>query len=477
MTTLTLGLAFNRAVVLMEQAIDVTVTLKNTGTAVAVVHSPDDPSEFEFIVRPERAPSAARVLSARRSDLARSGDPIPKLPVDMASLLPGQELSYPEDLAQYAVPQLEPGRYAVAVAYRLGNDRFVSSEIALEVTVPQVRAMAVAVAPVEQRLTTVFVAQAAKDVSTLLQRESNPQDPVDGVAYARRNLRAPVSAVATAVELQRHQGGRWYAWLEQDALGGGVAQFKSAFAAHDPVPLGLQHTVLHPVGWQAAADRFTALALGTAPGGGVAIAIADMFYKQPANIQLQALAVKTIPGFWRANFGDNRFEMVYAEQGNNAARIFRQSIVKGADSASDPKPLFEYSGTVLALALNPLRLNNESVADILFRSTTPATIELVRLRVNDGAVISRWVLAVPRDDRGQFPDAWALAATALPNPAILTKLGDRLLERRVDGNGVWTPLATDSTAAGNLHLVVISDRDTWAVWSDPARGIQYRRVP
>jgi len=469
--------------VIVGESLNVKVTLENTGTEPVEVHSPESPSELEFILRTEEQGREPRMLSEREAMSLRNPESVPELPTTMATLAPKATLDYTEDLAGLAIPPLEAGRYQVSVAYRLAGERVESPGEPISIVVPQVRALAAAPGPTRGNLSLVFVHAAADKTQAVFHHESAPGAPADGTAYRRATVAPPasVTAAATTVELYRNQGVRWVAWLQDGALAAAVAQLHTLFVSVKPVDLGLKSPELQPVGWQTSDNTAVFAALGTGEGNRVAMAIVSFDARDggKGRVTTVPLAAAARPTWWAAQYQvENekaRLHVVCAAVAEGKMQVQRQTVSLDTGEAEAPVLLTERAEMVAALALSPLA-GEPAAVDALFGPVgDEGKLTLLRLPLDGGKPLGEWTSTAPEGPDKARPSAWAMALALLPDPVVLAKHGNKLLARRAAG-GDWAPLADQAARAVHLQLAVLADGVVWAVWADPRTGIHFRAL-
>lgn len=470
--------------VVVGESLKVEVRLTNGGTAAVEVPTTDETSQFEYTLRPKHEGDPSYTLSATASMYARYPVDYRPMPFEgKLTLKPGDSQSYVEDLAIYMVEPLKPGQYVLSAAYYTEGGGSESSGITLSLIPPKVRAMATVAGPTEGRLGHVIAHEKADRGVVVLQRESREYVPADGIWYARANVEpsAAVAGVASAMELAPNNGVRWFAWLQAEGMGAGVAGIEM-YARVGPEALGVKSPILQTVGWQPSVESGTFVALGVDPQERVALAVATFLATGTASVKTVPLANPKMPLQWAARYrtqnGAVHFDVVTVEDAAAKVRVQRQSVTPDKGKVEPPVVLAERSEPLAALAVYPIAGAAPGVVDALFGPVgEKAQMTFLRIPLDGGAPIAEWSFAVPNDLNKKRPTAWAIASKPLPDPIVLAKVGDRLMVRRAADGSEWSTLGMNALAVEHLQLEVIGDQAVWAIWADPAAGIQYKMIP
>jgi hypothetical protein len=399
-------------------------------------------------------------------------------------LPPGGVIEYAEDVAKYALPPVPVGRYGLSVAYTVAGRRIESAQSEVSVVPPQVNHLATVSGPSEGTLALVLSHTKAGGEMAVFQRESRARSPDDGVAYQRLDVKPPAAlgGVSVAIELDRNRRVRWFGWQEADAIGAEVAQDATSFVRVAPVPVGLRPAMLYPVGWQASAESATFVVLGQDTQDHVALGVATFRAEGGASLKTCPLALETLPGRWmvqrRGEDVRPRFDVVIAEEADGTVRLVRQTVKPDAQEAGSPTVLITRPGPLAALSLHPIREEGTGTVDALFGPAgEPAAMTFLRLPLEGGDPVATWTFTVSGEgEPKRNPGAWTLAPQPLAGPAVVVKAEGQLLCRRVAGAANWSVLAEHAAQAEHLRLEVIGGR-VWAIWVDPAQGIQYKMIP
>jgi hypothetical protein len=484
MTTLKIAVIPIVSEIIIGESLKVDVELSNSGSSTVNVHSPESPSEFEYILRPDNG-KAVMVLSARRARLARTREPVP-LPTSMVPLKPGSAIKYRSDLADFAVDGMPAGNYRLAVAYRIGEEYLESSPVPLAVVEPNISKMALVLGSSQQRLAAVFSHIAATGVNVLFQRESAPKAPWDAVSFRRAEIKAPpidVGGVASAVEINRNEGARWFAWLEKQSLGAGVGNGSSLYALIDAVPTGLVSLSLQEAGWQPEANDARFALVGSDSKGKTVFTLATFSARtKRGEMKTVPLSIQKLPLRWCARskmkgVEKAHYDVITATQTGEEVRLIQQTIIPDSDVANQPIDLTKREEPLAAMAMYPVAVEQPGVADVLFGpSGKSSQMTFLRLPLDGAKAVIEYKFSISPDSTGKTFSHWTLCPRPLQRPLVVAKLGDRIIGRRLEeGASVFT-IADDSAGAEHLHLEAVGE-DLWAIWADPKKGIQYRQVP
>jgi len=481
---LQLSVSPQHAEVVAGETIPVVVEIVNAGQAPAQAPSPQAPNAFEFNLRSAADGTLRLSLSADAALAQRSHDPRPARPVPMVALAPGASQRYEDDIARFAVSPVPPGNYRLSVVHRATGGPIESPGAPLLVVPPRVLAMATVVGSSVGQLGHVIAHAQASGRTVVLQRESRAGVPGDGIWYRRVELIPPakVGGVGVAVELERSRGVRWFSWLQGDAAGAGVAEYATLYKRVDPLPLGLRGAVLYPVGWQPTQESASFAALGLGPGGRVSLAAATFAASGTGSVKRAPLAATAVPGHWavrrRSWQEPAQFDVVWTATDGGWTRIRRQGVTPEAGTAEPPVMLAERAEPLAALAVAPVAGSSPGVVDALFGPFGgEGKMLFLRLPLDHGAKTAEWTFDGPKTPDEARPTDWTITATPLDDPAVLVKLGDNLLVRRLAAGSGWSTLAEHASSITSLRLVVLGDASVWAIWADPVAGIRYCIVP
>jgi hypothetical protein len=482
MQMLEMTITLKRTEVLVGESLPLQVILKNPGTAVIEVPNPEGPTEFEFILRDAADGRVVRVLSFRASMDARSPDPLPPLSAVKHPLNPGESLIYERDMSQYAIDPIPVGQYRLSAAYDFGSTRIESQDTPLSIIPERLCALATVLGPSEGRLAVVFGHSEPNGSVAIYQLESDLHHPGYGTAYRRIDLvpPLPVVGVASAIEFDWNPG-RWFAWIQGDAIGAALGRGRKLRARAASIPLGLEMPILQPVGWQPTVDSAYFVALGLDPQKRLTLAAVKFYRTDNSDVKTVQLTGLKMPLHWAARYqgknGTVQFDIVTGEDVNGKIRIQRQSVLLDKVAAEPPILLVERSEPLAALALYPVADASPGIVDVLLGPVgEKGQMTFLRLPIDGGAPVAEWTFVVPEDPEKKQPSAWAIAPQPVSNPIVLTKIGDRLMVRRADSESEWSILAENASQAEYLRLEAIGNQVAWAIWFDPAMGIQYKRI-
>jgi len=484
MTSLQLTVAPTVADVLVGESLDVEVKLKNLTAAVAQVHGPDQPSQFEFILRPKDERQGVLVLSAAAALLARLGEPV-VLPTELGPLDPGAQLTYKEDLSKYALDGIPVGQYGLSVAYRVQGERIESEAVPLSVAIPRVSQLAVLSGPSESRLATVFAHGTPGKEIAIFQRESFPEAPNDAVSFRRRTTAAPgCTGVAAAMELDQNQGVRWGAWLEGQALGGAVSEQHTLYVLVEPVPTTLKSPVLQTVGWQPTVNEAAFALLGTNAEAKPTLALLSFSARtKQGTVQTVPLPISEPPAFWRARRREKagvpvQYDLVTALPAAGGVRVQATAVCPDTGTAAPPTLLAARQEPLAALTMYAVATDQPGVVDALFGpGGNPSRMTFLRLPLAGGKPILEQSFPIQAGPGIPSPTGWALSPEPQATPTVLAKVGEEIVAWALaDGQVRRMVLADESAQATHLRLEVVGE-ELWAIWADPASGLRHRKVP
>jgi hypothetical protein len=487
MSALSIDISLKSVSLVASESFPVEVRVRNTGTTPVQVPDPDSPSAFEFAVRGLSPGLPSTTLSVRRARLARDPNPVAGLGEQRIALSPAATQAYREDLAGYMAEPLPPGRYAVSVLYRDREAVAQSSDASFVIDAPVVAAFAAAASPVTGGLDSVLAHGPANAPTVILQRESRPRRPQDGVAYRRLELAMGASATGVAVAIQtmpgpRRPGGSWYAWLQGRSLGAGMGERGRSEFVIDAVDLGLDRPSLEPVGWQPEPGRAHFVAIGSNSAGKPAVAVATFLARERrATVRTVALGGSSVPQHWAARYradSGGTIDLVAAETAQDGTRVYHQSVTLDSGEIGAPVALIQRAEPVTALALGHiLTAPATDAVDMLFGPAgSPPRMTFVRAPLGGGAPLVEYPFNLPLDDRKQPPTDWALAPAPRAPAVAVAKFRGQIIGTAFATGARGFLVDPKSPDAQRLQLHALGDT-VWAVWLDPARGFQYRKLP
>lgn len=486
MSTLNIAISLKSTAPVVSESFPVEVSLRNIGATPADVPDPDSPSVFEFAVKGLDSGLPSVTLSATRARLARDPNPAPKLGSDPVTLAAGAVRVYPHDLASFMAEPLPPGRYAVSVVYRGGRDVAQSADVPFLVSTPVVAAYTAASSPVSGALVSVLAHRGGDGRVAILQRDSRPGRPQDGVSYRRFELPPGETADGVAVTIETdpgdmEAGGRWYAYLQAGRLGAGMAEGATAFFRIEPADLGLKQAQLHRTGWQPRPGRAVFAAIGTDAAGKPSIALVTFLAKEKrAVVRTAPLGGASVPAKWAARYradDGGTIDLVVADAVAGGTRVYRQSFIIESGRAAAPVGLIQRPEALSAIALAPLASGGKDAVDALFGPTgSPSRMTFVRVPMAGGTPMIDFPFAVPVDDKQQPPTDWALVPALPERPVGVAKFKGQIVGRPLSENARGFMLDPQGLGATRLQLHALGE-STWAVWVDAVLGFQYRKLP
>jgi hypothetical protein len=141
-------------------------------------------------------------------------------------------------------------------------------------------------------------------------------------------------------------------------------------------------------------------------------------------------------------------------------------------SATEATTLIERSTPLLALAFDPVgSTDGTDVVDTLVATERDDAATLLRVPLAGAGKPAEWSVPVPDSMTIRQLRNWALPARRMAEPAVVVKIGDRLLAHRVGAAGGWMTLAEQSAGADHLRLEVIEGHP-WACWVDATMGVR-----
>jgi hypothetical protein len=484
MPVLQLNVTPKRSEILVDESLHVDIELRNNGPTPIDLPSPDEPTVFEFTLRSRIDPNIAFTLRNENATALALNEPLPTQKVVTVEVNPGAALTYHDDISRFAAFSIPPDQYLLFAGYDVEGERVDSSGSPITIVAPKLAAMAMSVCPLGSNQ--VIAHLAAPTGVLVFQRASSTKSFDERLWYRRIEIanQAAVTGVAATFALAGDpmlRGVWWFGWLEGESVGAGVGQADTLFARVDPVALGLAAPVLHPVSWQPSNETATFVALGKDTQGRIALAAATFLATGSAESKAVPLANATLPARWVARARQEgeglRFDVVTVDETTGAVRLLRQGVAPESGVADPPVVLTERKEPLVALGLYPIAGTEPGVVDALFGPAgDPPQMIFLRLPLDGALPIVEFPLSIPLDVNNQPPMNWALTPMPMSEPVVLAKFGYRLLAWRLSADSRWFVLAEGASQADHLQLEVIGDT-VWAIWADPAIGIQYKAIP
>jgi hypothetical protein len=173
-----------------------------------------------------------------------------------------------------------------------------------------------------------------------------------------------------------------------------------------------------------------------------------------------------------------QFDVVLGEGISGMTRLICRTIKPDAGEAGAPVVLTERALPLAALAMEPVAGKERGTVDALFGPTgDDARLTYLRLPLDGKPAVGEWTLTAPKDPEGKMsPSDWTITPGLKGVPVVLARFGDRLMIHRLSEGSQWGTLAENAAQARHLRLEVLRIGALWAIWDDPAYGIQYRRL-
>lgn len=484
MTTPHVLLTLKAPSALVSESLPIEIVLRNGGAATLQIPDPDSPSVFQFMVRGIDAGLPSLSLSASATRLKRDPNPVPNLGSQGIALEPGKSQRYVDDLASYMPEPLSPGRYAVSVVHVGPGGVAQSPEVELRLLPLVPAAMAFTAIPTASMLVGAFAQPLESGGAVVLQRESLPDRPQDGISHRRENLPAPaaVASVAIATEVSADDefpSGRWYAYALAGRVGAGVSSGSTNFLRVEPVELGLQDLRLHPIGWQPDVNHAVFVALGRNAAGKPTLALVNMLARERrAVVRLVPLAGDALPHAWAVQYratGQGELAVVTAESEADQTRIYLQHVELRTGVTDLRVLLTKRQQPLAAMALPPL--GADAALDLLLGpSGAKPRMTFLRQPLAGPASLPEFEFDAPIDSEQRLPSHWALAPGGTGLPAAVAMFRGQIIGRTLAPTGRGFVLETRARNAAQLQAAKVG-KATYAIWVDAALGLQYRAFP
>lgn len=470
---------------LFGESMPVTVTLTNTGQPTLSVHSPDSPSEFEFILRPKDPNKQVIVLTELSALLARDNNPPPSMPFEMVTLSSGTKAIYQDDLAGYQIDPIETGEYQLSVAYAGNGERIESKTVNLGV-VPANISHLTAVNDNDSLFVT-FSHHDSKNIGQVFRHESRSENPNDGVAFQRAKTTSLVSGVASAQAVSEDEelDGGWFAWLDGDALGAGADQFNTLFMTIDPIPLTLQSAVLQPAGWRTGVNDAQFAVVGLNQKGEISFASVNFSaLNKTGTVHTAPLLLAKLPEHWVAGLrsgstGNDQYDFISSLESGTELKIVHQVLMPRSGKAGSEVVLYKSEKKLSTLALSlPVVINEQSnMLDVLLGSLSdPSQITFLRIPLDGGEPELTYTFTIKVDLHGNQPEQWAISPAGYPEPIVVVKFGNRILAKKFGANSQNFILSEQAEHVHHLQLTQVGEA-IWLLWSDDSDGVHYKKLP
>jgi hypothetical protein len=484
MSTLKISLQIAAPKIVIGESLWVEVVLENRGSNPVKVPDPEDGSPFEYNFRHlDTDPPHEFMVSAQMAEHQKTFDTVADEPIEQVVLNANEQAIYKEDLTPSILPGPTIGRYDITAIYKWDDGSIESEPVPVAITPAHVSVTADVVGQTDDKLISVFAIEKPKGQFSIFQRESDEGNPAEGINFKRLNGQISGSKVqvATAIELEDHPTGRWFAWLEKKGLGAGVAQDATLFALLAPKALNLESSELFPIGWQPSGEKAIFLVLGKKPTGKILLNSIEFEARGHSSVFTVALAAAKLPNLWAARLVGMEpgptFDVVWAEQGPGRTWIFKQTICPQTGISGPVQALCEHSEALANISLYPLKGNVSDVVDLLFGPSGESTpYNFLRLPLSGGMPLLDLKLPLPPEGPAILPRQWALASKPLDIPAAVALFDNKLMVLIMGTQPRWRVLSGDIDNADHLSLQVIDEKILWATWADAKMGLQYQMI-
>ncbi len=450
------------------------------------VHAPETDPGFEYELTSPNG--GAFRASSQRFAQARDIHPVPPPAPQPHALLPGEQISFVEDIGAWFVPPPPPGDYTLIVSYRtLAGEIIVSEPSSVRIVPPQPARVVSSVGLSGVDLTTVFVHVTSSAETAVMVRVAEPGKPELGLAREghRANAGVAVSGLAAATEMEGRSPWRWIGWLEGDTFGAALVWGGERMKVVDPISHGLANASLLPAAWQSEAGEARFAIVGERAGTTHLLVLDVPRTGAPVmrGFDLGGRAVATAIGAWRAS--PRVLDLVRADASARGYAIHAQRIeLDGAPRASAPRWIASIDGALLALTLPPL-LADAPLVDALVAfappdPSAPARLDYYRASLLGNIAPVTHSLELPPPLVGSsapVADGWSLPQVPHRSAPILAHVGSELWTAdAASPSPGWRRLVEDRHGIVLAHLVheTVPDGEAdgrvFAAWFEGGRG-------
>jgi hypothetical protein len=452
-------------------AAPVVVKLRNAGTVAEQVEDPTKGSPYTYDVV-SKNDGTLRQIGATIYFRRSRPSPMPLPPPELTTLAAGAVLDYGEDLSAWALEPLPPGEYEVTAVYVHGGRVYRSPGRALRVLLPRFQMSAATASRTRARLGEVTL-QAAGSRAIVAQRES--AKPGTGTWLERARASGAVGGLAIASEVEEDSRDRWIAWLEGGAFRAGIWQDENEIRTIGPVLLGLESPRLVASGWQYADARALFAAVGTV-GGRAVVKFVSVAVEGDPHVYQDELAGapprRLAATFVREGSRDSIY-LCWAEEQSGSTKIYARKYVPARPVKNPAVLVAQTTESLAALALPAVVSESPAVLHALFGPAAGRKMTYSQVPLAKGGKRQDWSFTAPA--AREAPGPWSIDSGPGRTHVVVAQVGDRLMFTAAERGDGWRVLAEGVAAGSAPDVVPLSE--PWVVWTDPALGLRYQRLP
>jgi hypothetical protein len=242
----------DRTEVISGESIQVRATIDNPGASPVTIPT-RTLSPVVYTLRPLASTAPAHVVSqVDDTEMLRAGRPAPALPREDEPVLPGEAVTYDDNVALYAQDRLPPARYRVTATCNTSDGPVEAALPEIDVQPARIGGASTLHCFYSHVQATAFSHTAPDRTVWIFQEETRTQELRTGVFYRRHQLPAgsDVSDVAVAVHTRPRIAGRWVGWIRDHSFSALCGWGDALTGLVDPVALELDAPRLVPPGFQ-----------------------------------------------------------------------------------------------------------------------------------------------------------------------------------------------------------------------------------
>lgn len=468
----------------------VTSELKNDGSQPAMVIdlASGATSPFTYELRSAKDSQIVYSVSAseRRTRVA-GGDVVPREEPALVELKPGTSTTITEDLAEYAPAGFVTGRYQIIARYAAEGIELASSPAEMRIEAPRNAALASIFCPTKRVFCSAFDHAGFDKTTSLFHRETFTHDPENGsfrrwITLKEGPTAAPVQGMAIALQSDFEAKGRWFAWLQKNAIAGAKVWRTALMLQIAPGAIELQEPRLLDAGFQLQNGSAIFAIIGRKDNRLwlQLVVLQDKAARllPPAPV-CESIPEQILPHFV-ATDGGGRLILIWAESTSGVTRLYSRGYdLNGRSEETKPNLLYERKSAMVDFNISPIGFKAPGELSALFgpeKSKTEDQKEPVvifcrlPLTENSKPLEDKEIIAPKEAVLG-----WNISAPVSSGTPILATMKDSLAVA-VAGQDGWQMLIAKPGNISRLHMLVDDLDGVWAGWMDPMIGLHFQRL-
>jgi hypothetical protein len=497
-----LSVTATKTAVLSSESLPVVATLSNTSAEpLSLAIEPLSPIVYEL-----RSPLDGQVLFSRSSlkhlALLNAGQSAPPLEKERIEVEPGGAREWADDPPAYHRQAIPPASYHLVATCLVPEEnvpapleprpatvRIESAPLPIEVSAPDVAAIALLFDPYANAMASALVNAEPDGVSRIFQRDTDTVHADGGVYRLRKALDGPARGIAIAVHTAPRLHGRWLAWIENGQLGGLLGWLSAVTAAAEPVPVELETPGLVEAGFQVPLeepgqkpavnsaglflvtglrDGETVLRVATVTDDGIALG-------KPLRL-CQGRATRVVA---RCTPATSTIHVAWAESSGETTRVVAHEFrTNGRLRYPEPRVLLETTAPLAAMELEALGTTALGFVHVLLGPLGDAPeaqrLEYLRLPLHSEIIPpERFTIAAPPHPADELVICGAEAGELV----IVARLGTALWRCAARGDAAWRLHRADVADVRHLALAAAPDGYWCAQWTERGIGFCYAADP